>query len=79
MVLTKLMRLFSPSHHATSAGIITSNARTIKNASKGIRTGDGAASSGRDIGIIMESEHRVVSGEVVVELEESGSCCKTSG
>ena len=74
-----LMRLFSPNHHATSAGIVTSNARTIRNVSKGIITGDGATSSGRDVGIIMESEHRVVSGEVVVKLEESGSCCKTSG
>ena len=72
------MRLFSPSHHATSAGIVTSDARTTRNASKGIITGDGTASSGRDVGIIMESEHRVVSGEVVVELKESGSYCKTS-
>ena len=73
------MRLFSPSHHATSAGIVTSNARTTRNVSKGIRMGDGAMSSGRGVGIIMKSEHRMVSDEVVVELEESGSCCKTSG
>ena len=51
------MRIFSTSHYATSAGIITSNARTVRNTSKGIVTGDGAASSGRYVGIIMESEH----------------------
>ena len=73
------MRLFSPSHHATSAGIVTSNARTIRNVSKGIRMGDGATSSGRGVGIIMESKHGMVSGEVVVGLKESGSYCKTSG
>ena len=73
------MRLLSPSHHATSIGIVTSNARTVRNASKGIIMGDGATSSGRDVEIIMESEHRVESGEVVVELKESGNCCETSG
>ena len=52
------MRLFSPSHHATSAGIIISNARTIRNVRKGIIMADRAPSGGGCIGVIMESEHR---------------------
>ena len=54
----KVMRLFSPSHHATNAGIITSIARTTKKVSKGIITADRAPSGGGFIGVIMESEHR---------------------
>ena len=52
------MRCLRPSHHAVNTGINTSNARTTRNASKGIKMTDWSLSSGGYIEVIMESEHR---------------------